>query len=148
MPTIRNRISIKIMSNSVTNIHESIAKYNNVPTAADMVNTSPCLKAIFPLYIGFCSNSYTTTRIGGITANWQQTSQHEPIHTKTSTKNTSMYLYGIFTFFSSPLFNPNRRTPSINRKVKTKTDIINDHSFAFVTIGSKPVQWRVPSSIE
>lgn len=53
MPTMRNRISIKIISNSVTNIHESIAKYNIVPTVADIVNTSPCLNAIFPLYIGF-----------------------------------------------------------------------------------------------
>lgn len=53
MPTRRNKAIIRIMSNSVANIRESIAKYNSVPTVADIVNTSPCLKAIFSLYTGF-----------------------------------------------------------------------------------------------
>jgi hypothetical protein len=58
IPTIRNKISIKIISNSVTMIHESIAKYNNVPTVADMVNTSPCFLVVVyeslqkPMYNG------------------------------------------------------------------------------------------------
>jgi hypothetical protein len=60
-------------------------------------------------------------------------------HCWTRMPTICMYLYCTCTFFSSPLFNPNTRTPSINVKVKIKTDIINDHSFAFVTTGSKLV---------
>lgn len=52
-PTIFHKISINIIFNKVTTIHESIAKYNIVPTVVDVVNTTICLKAIFSLYIGF-----------------------------------------------------------------------------------------------
>lgn len=52
-PTIFNKISINIILNKVTTIHESIAKYNKVPTVADVVNTTIYLNAIFSLYIGF-----------------------------------------------------------------------------------------------
>ena len=48
-----NNISINIILNNVTITHESMEKYNKVPTVADIVNTSICLKAIFSLYIGF-----------------------------------------------------------------------------------------------
>ena len=45
----------------------------------------------------------------------------------------------MFIFFSSPLFNPNTRTPNINFMVKTITDKIKVHSVAFITSGNNPV---------
>src|SRR5690625_443010 len=65
--------------------------------------------------------------------------QVKPIQTKFNTKNTTMYLYCIFTSFSSPLFNLNKRTPSINMKVRMKVEIINDHPSTSITTGSNPV---------